>query len=74
MQAERHKRFHGYVKVEIQGRSPRRWIWAIYRSESDTLAGRAPMGFTCAEDAWKAGQDALHAMEAGSFVTPSIAA
>lgn len=74
MQAERHKRFHGYLKVEVQGRSPRRWGWAIYRSESDTLVSRAPMGFTCAEDAWKAGQDALYAMETGSFVTPSIAA
>jgi hypothetical protein len=74
MQAERHKRFHGYVKVEIQGRSPRRWIWAIYRSETDTLACRATANFACAEDAWRAGQDALHSLEVGGLATTSIAA
>ncbi len=65
MQAERHKRFHGYVKVEVQGRAQRRWVWAIHRSDSETLALRATAGFACAEDAWKAGQSALHTLEAG---------
>ncbi|WP_043360964.1 hypothetical protein [Belnapia sp. F-4-1] len=73
MQAERHKRFHGYVKVEVQGRAPRRWGWAIYRSDSETLVLRANTGFAYAEDAWKAGQSALHALEAGEAATPIAA-
>lgn len=74
MQAERHKRFNGYVKIELKGRSPRRWIWTIYRIESETLALRASAGFTCAEEAWQAGQLALRALEAGGPVTVPIAA
>ncbi len=65
MQAERQKRFHGYVKVEVQGRSPRRWIWAIYRADSETLVLRSDAGFSYAEDAWKDGQGALSRLEAG---------
>jgi hypothetical protein len=74
MQAERYKRFHGYVKVEVQGRSPRRWVWSIYRVEAETLALRAQTGFACAEDAWQAGQSALHALEAGDAAATPIAA
>jgi hypothetical protein len=65
MQAERHKRFHGYVKVEVQGRSPRHWTWTIHRSDSDTVVLRAVTGYAYADDAWNAGQSALRALEAG---------
>ena len=74
MQAERHKRFHGYVKVEVQGRSPRRWVWAIHRSDTETLALRATTGFASAEDAWRAGQSALRALEQGEPAATLIAA
>ncbi len=73
MQAERHKHFHGYVKVEVQGRTPRRWGWAIHRSDSETLVLRAANGFACAEDAWRAGQLALRTLEAGESATPIAA-
>ena len=74
MQAERHKRLHGYGKVEIEARFPRRWSWAIYRSDSETVVLRAPSGFTSAEDAWRAGQSALRALEVGDPAAMPIAA
>jgi hypothetical protein len=73
MQAERYKRFHGYVKVEVQGRAPRRWAWAIHRSDSETIVLRDNAGFAYADDAWKAGQSALRALEAGEDATPLAA-
>jgi hypothetical protein len=73
MQAERQKHFHGYVKVELQRRAPRRWVWAIHRSDSDTITLRAAGGFACAEEAWKAGQFVLRALEAGEPAVPIAA-
>ncbi|MBL6453928.1 hypothetical protein JMJ55_01255 [Belnapia sp. T6] len=70
MQAERRKQFHGYVKVELQSRHPRRWTWRIYKEGCDTLTERAERSFCCAEDAWRDGQKVLVMLEEGQRWRP----
>ena len=60
--------FFGYVKVDLQSRSPKRWSWTIHRDTGDSVVLRSESLFACAEDAWRAGRKALSAMEAGMEV------
>ena len=48
-----------YVKVEMRARSRKPWGWSLYRDGSNVAIEQSEVLFGCAEDAWKAGQQAL---------------
>ena len=53
----------GYVKVRLRSRSPRLWGWEVCREGSDIVVRHSEGVFPCAEDAWRAGQIVLAAIE-----------
>jgi hypothetical protein len=63
-------KFYGYVKVDLQSQSPRRWVWSVRRDSSDMIAFSSDAPFAHAEDAWSAGQKVLNALEEGTLVDP----
>ena len=63
-------KFYGYVKVDLQSQSPRRWVWSVRRDSSDMTAFCSDAPFAHAEDAWSAGQKVLNALEEGTLVDP----
>jgi hypothetical protein len=67
MKRQRDCKFLGYVKVELQSQSPRRWTWTVRRDTSDMVAFRSDAPYACAEDAWRAGQQVLTALEQGTM-------
>ena len=57
---EQHPFSHdGFVKVELRARSRKRWGWAIVRAEIDTVVEKSAELYSCAEEAWEAGQRTL---------------
>jgi hypothetical protein len=68
MSKYRNHKFYGYVKVELQSASPRRWTWSVRRDSSDMVAFSSDAPFAHAEDAWTAGNKVLNALEEGALV------
>ena len=66
----RNRHFLGYVKVELQSASPRRWVWSVRRDSSDLVVFSSAAPFAPAEDAWAAGRKTLTALEDGSLADP----
>jgi hypothetical protein len=62
--------FYGYVKVDLQSTSPRRWSWSVRRDGSDLVLFSSDAPFAHAEDAWSAGQKVLAALEDGTIRDP----
>ncbi|RZI72371.1 MAG: hypothetical protein EOP13_15255 [Pseudomonas sp.] len=56
--------FHAYLKVELQSRFPKIWVWKIRQNDSDELVQRSDVGFNNADDAWFAGSRVLAGLEA----------
>lgn len=56
----------GFVKVELRSRSPKLWGWTLYCEVSERMLDRSAGAYRYAEDAWKAGQVALAAVESHS--------
>ena len=63
-------KFYGYVKVDLQSASPRRWKWSVRRDSSDVVVFSSDAPFAHAEDAWAAGQRVLTSLETGALVDP----
>ena len=55
---------HAYLKVELQSRFPKIWVWKIRQNDSDELVQRSAVGFNNADDAWFAGSRVLTGLEA----------
>ena len=70
MAKERGCKFYGYVKVDLQSQSPRRWKWSVRRDGSDVVVFSSDAPFAHAEDAWSAGNKILSALEEGTLVDP----
>ena len=70
MPKERGCKFYGYVKVDLQSQSPRRWKWSVRRDGSDVVVFSSDAPFAHAEDAWAAGQRVLTSLETGAVVDP----
>lgn len=48
-----------YVRVEARSRGANRWGWSLCQENSDIAFERSGSLYRCAEDALKAGRDAL---------------
>lgn len=70
MSKNRSCQFYGYVKVDLQSSSPRRWTWSVRRDGSDMIAFSSDAPFAHAEDAWSAGNKVLKALEEGRLADP----
>jgi hypothetical protein len=56
--------FHGYLKVELQSRFPKIWVWKVRQNDSDAVVEQSVIGFSAADDAWREGSRMLASLEA----------
>ena len=64
MQALRAYSGNVYVRVEVRSRGANRWGWALCQENTDIAFERSVSLYRCAEDALKAGRDALACLPA----------